>query len=83
MVFGFVGFFIMGFIYHELSRFKETSLWNPRLAITVLPLMAGGILLQALAHVIATTSPFLLLGMLAGIRTGSLTVSLEQRNLIA
>ena len=66
MVFGFVGFFIMGFIFHALPRFKGTSLWNPRLAFTVLPLMAGGILLQAMAHVIATTSPYLLLGILAG-----------------
>src|SRR5690554_7698152 len=66
MVFGFVGFFIMGFSYHALPRFKETSLWNPTLAFSVLPLMAVGMLLQAVAHVIAPRPPYLPLGILAG-----------------
>ena len=32
MVFGFVGFFIMGFAYQVLPRLKQTALWRPRLA---------------------------------------------------
>ena len=50
MVFGFVGFFIIGFAYQAFPRFKHTILWRPRLALSVLPLMAIGILLQTVAH---------------------------------
>jgi hypothetical protein len=67
MVFGFVGFFIMGFAYQAFPRFKHASLWKPGLAFSTLSLMAAGILLQALAHVIAPRAPFLLLGIAAGL----------------
>jgi hypothetical protein len=67
MVFGFVGFFIMGFACQALPRFKHTELWNPRLAYAALPLMAGGIGLQTVAHLIAPTPPYLPLGVLAGL----------------
>jgi len=50
MVFGFVGFFIMGFAYQAFPRFKHTNLWRPRLAFSTLPLMVTGILLQTVAH---------------------------------
>ncbi|HSE32826.1 MAG TPA: NnrS family protein [Pyrinomonadaceae bacterium] len=50
MVFGFVGFFIMGFAYQAFPRFKHTNLWRPRLAILALPLMIAGIVLQTVAH---------------------------------
>lgn len=50
MVSGFVGFFIMGFAYQAFPRFKHTSLWKPKLAFASLPLMAGGIVLQTVAH---------------------------------
>ena len=50
MVSGFVGFFIMGFAYQAIPRFKHTSLWKPRVAFMSLPLMAGGIILQTVAH---------------------------------
>jgi hypothetical protein len=50
MVTGFVGFFIMGFAYQAFPRFKHTNLWNPKLAFSSLPLMAGGIILQTAAH---------------------------------
>jgi hypothetical protein len=50
MVFGFVGFFIMGFAYQAFPRFKHTSLWRPKLAFCSLPLMVGGIALQTVAH---------------------------------
>lgn len=66
IVFGFVGFFIMGFIYHALPRLKKTILWNPSLALSVLPLMASGILLQSFAHVMAPHDVYLHLGIVAG-----------------
>jgi hypothetical protein len=50
MVFGFVGFFIMGFAYQAFPRFKHTTLWRPRLAFSALPIMAIGILAQTIAH---------------------------------
>ena len=50
MVFGFVGFFIMGFAYQAFPRFKQTQLWRPRLAFASLPLMIAGLVLQTIAH---------------------------------
>jgi len=58
MVFGFVGFFIMGFAYQAFPRFKHTSLWRPRLAISALPLMVAGIVLQTVAHMWSPPSLF-------------------------
>ena len=59
MVFGFVGFFIMGFAYQAFPRFKHTTLWRPRLAFSALPLMITGILLQTVAHLLSPPSLFL------------------------
>ena len=56
MVFGFVGFFIMGFAYQAFPRFKHTSLWRPRLAFAALPLMIAGILFQTIAHLLSPPS---------------------------
>src|SRR5436190_4820864 len=56
MVFGFVGFFIMGFAYQAIPRFKHTNLWRPRLAFSALPFMVAGILLQTFAHLSAPPS---------------------------
>ncbi|MGH9932252.1 MAG: NnrS family protein, partial [Pyrinomonadaceae bacterium] len=56
MVFGFVGFFIMGFAYQAFPRFKHTSLWRPKLAFAALPLMISGILLQTVAHLLSPPS---------------------------
>src|SRR5215510_227794 len=56
MVFGFVGFFIMGFAYQAVPRFKHANLWRPRLAFSALPLMAAGILLQTVAHLLSPPS---------------------------
>lgn len=67
MVFGFIGLFIMGFSYHALPGFKETNLWKPKLAIFTLPLMVFGILLQTAAHLIAPQSPYLHMGVAAGV----------------
>lgn len=65
MVFGFVGFFIMGFAYQAFPRFKHTSLWRPKLAFAALPLMIAGILLQTVAHLLSP--PSLLLEIVAAI----------------
>src|SRR5690349_9908464 len=56
MVFGFVGFFIMGFAYQAFPRFKHTALWRPRLSFSALPLMIAGILLQTVAHLLSPPS---------------------------
>lgn len=56
MVFGFVGFFIMGFAYQAIPRFKHTALWQPRLAFSSLPLMILGIILQTVAHLLSPPS---------------------------
>jgi len=65
MVFGFVGFFIMGFAYQAVPRFKHTALWRPRLAFSTLPLMIAGIILQTVAHLLSP--PSLSLEMFAAI----------------
>jgi len=56
MVFGFVGFFIMGFAYQAFPRFKHTTLWRPKLAFSPLPLMIVGILVQTVAHLLVPAS---------------------------
>lgn len=56
MVFGFVGFFIMGFAYQAFPRFKHSSLWRPGLSFSALPLMIAGILLQTVAHLLSPPS---------------------------
>jgi len=65
MVFGFVGFFIMGFAYQVFPRFKQTNLWRPRFACSSLPLMVAGIALQTVAHLIVPSKSALPLELLA------------------
>lgn len=65
MVFGFVGFFIMGFAYQAFPRFKHTTLWKPTLAFSSLPLMAIGIFLQTVAHLVVPVFPSLTLIVVA------------------
>ena len=65
MVFGFVGFFIMGFAYQAIPRFKHTALWQPRLAFSTLPLMIAGIILQTVAHL--SSPPYLSLEIFASV----------------
>jgi len=67
MVFGFVGFFIMGFAYQAFPRFKHTTLWRPRLAFAALPLMALGIVGQTVAHLLAPSPFFVTLGIASGL----------------
>jgi uncharacterized protein involved in response to NO len=56
MVFGFVGFFIMGFAYQAVPRFKHAALSQPRLAFSSLPLMIAGIVLQTVVHLLSPPS---------------------------
>ena len=56
MVFGFVGFFIMGFAYQAVPRFKQATLWRPPLAFSSLPLMIAGLVLQTVAHLLSPPS---------------------------
>jgi uncharacterized protein involved in response to NO len=56
MVFGFVGYFIMGFAYQAFPRFKHSTLWKPKLAFTALPLMIVGIVAQTVAHLLSPPS---------------------------
>ena len=65
MVFGFVGFFIMGFAYQAFPRFKHTSLWRPKLAFAALPLMVAGIALQTVAHLIVPSDAAMPLEVIA------------------
>jgi hypothetical protein len=65
MVFGFVGFFIMGFAYQVFPRFKQTTLWRPKLAFASLPLMVGGIALQTVAHLIVPSTAAMPLELIA------------------
>ena len=65
MVFGFVGFFIMGFAYQVFPRFKQTHLWRPGLAFASLPLMVAGIALQTVAHLIVPANAALPLELFA------------------
>jgi NnrS protein/Domain of unknown function (DUF1858) len=65
MVFGFVGFFIMGFAYQAVPRFKHSVLWRPRLAFSALPLMIAGIILQTFAHL--SSPPSLSLEIVAAV----------------
>lgn len=67
MVFGFVGFFVMGFAYQAFPRFKHSTLWRPALAYSTLPLMAAGICLQTIGHLRAPESGFLALGVGGGL----------------
>lgn len=63
MVFGFVCLFIMGFAYQAFPRFKQATLWKPRLAFSVLPMMIAGIVLQTIAHL--STRPSLRMEIIA------------------
>ena len=63
MVFGFVGFFVMGFAYQAFPRFKQAQLWRPGLAYATLPLMAAGICLQTIGHLASPQSGYLEFGM--------------------
>ena len=58
------GLFIIGFAYGALSRFKQTSLWRPELAYSVLSLMIGSVILLAYAHLSPTPARVLMISAL-------------------
>jgi hypothetical protein len=49
-IFGWVGLFVMGFAYQAFPRFKHTSLWKPRLAISTFYLMLAGLILRVIGE---------------------------------
>ena len=73
----------MGFTYQAFPRFKQTSLWRPRVALSALPLMIAGIALQTIAHLLSP--PSLTLEILAAamqlvsIAIFSLTITMTAR----
>lgn len=74
-IFGWVGFFVMGFAYAAFPRFKYTRLWRPDLANLSFWLMAGGIIAQVVAEVLEKTGPILALGIAAGlVQSAAITI---------
>src|SRR5262245_11452657 len=58
-IFGWVGFFVMGFAYQAFPRFKHTSLAYPELAFLTLPLMLTGIVGRSVCEPLAAKLPWL------------------------
>lgn len=50
MIFGWVGMFVMGFAYQSFPRFKNTTLWRPKLANLSFWLLGGGIVARMIAE---------------------------------
>jgi len=61
---GFVGLLIIAFAYRALSRFKQTSLWRPELAYSVLSLMIGSLILLAYAYLSSARAQVLMISTL-------------------
>jgi NnrS protein len=67
MIFGWVGMFVMGFAYQSFPRFKNTTLWRPRLANLSFYLLAGGIVTGMAADMLLPTFASFVLGALSGL----------------
>lgn len=63
---GWVTFFVMGFAYQAIPRFKFTSLWGPRLAVWSLPVMAVALTLRTLADIWIANPAWSVTGRIAG-----------------
>jgi len=63
---GWVAFFVMGFAYQAIPRFKFTSLWRPRLAVWSLPVMAVALTLRTLADIWIVNAAWSVTGRIAG-----------------
>lgn len=50
MIFGWVGMFVMGFAYQSFPRFKNTTLWRPKLANLSFWLLGAGIVARMIAE---------------------------------
>jgi len=71
---GWVTFFVMGFAYQAIPRFKFTTLWRPLLASRSLFVMAAALTVRTLADLWAANPAWALAGKIAGI--GELAVVL-------
>jgi len=58
------GLFIIALAYGALSRFKQTSLWRPELAYSVLSLMIGSVILLTYAQLSSPRVQVLMISML-------------------
>jgi hypothetical protein len=63
---GWVTFFVMGFAYQAIPRFKFTALWRPRLAVWSLPVMATALTLRTLADIWVPNLFWSVIGRVAG-----------------
>jgi len=63
---GWVTFFVMGFAYQAIPRFKFTALWRPHLAVWSLPVMAVALTLRTLADVWVSNPFWSVAGRIAG-----------------
>lgn len=63
---GWVTFFVMGFAYQAIPRFKFTSLWRPLLASRTLGVMAVALTVRALADLWISNPAWVLAGKIAG-----------------
>lgn len=65
-IFGWVGLFVMGFLYQALPRFKNTSLAHPRWAYRTWWLMVGGLVLRSVLEPLAPGITWLGVAAVAG-----------------
>jgi hypothetical protein len=63
---GWVTFFVMGFAYQAVPRFKFVSLWRPRLACATLWAMAPALAVRAIADLFLPNRTWLAAGAIAG-----------------
>ena len=63
---GWVTFFVMGFAYQAIPRFKFSPLWRPRLAVWSLPVMAAALTLRTLADIWIGDPAWSITGRIAG-----------------
>lgn len=63
---GWVTFFVMGFAYQSIPRFKFTTLWRPRLASRTLWVMAAALTVRTLADIWIHNPAWALAGRIAG-----------------
>lgn len=67
MIFGWVGMFVMGFAYQAFPRFRNVSLWRPKLANASFVLMVTGIICGMAADLLIPRTIALLPGSLSAI----------------
>jgi hypothetical protein len=63
---GWVTFFVMGFAYQAIPRFKFVPLWRPRLACATLWALAPALAIRATADLFLPNRTWLVAGVLAG-----------------